>query len=96
MDKLDGGPAFPATRIEARQVFTEGPQTVGEVTYPGMSLRDYFAAHAPFDRNSFGMASNALLKAGRPEIANTIAGVCEVLANFAYQYADAMIAERAK
>lgn len=37
--KNDGGPAFPSHG------------TMGEVAQEGMSLRDYFAAHAPKPRD---------------------------------------------
>lgn len=43
----DGGPAFPRPTSEDR---THGDQAEGNSTcfgYKGMSLRDYFAAHAP-------------------------------------------------
>lgn len=39
-----GGPAFPAEITE--QFYCMGPQSK-KVQHPGMTLRDYFAAHAP-------------------------------------------------
>lgn len=47
----DGGPAFPVTRLERNPIFdgmdSSSMPFVVHAEYPGMSLRDYFAAHAP-------------------------------------------------
>jgi succinyl-CoA synthetase alpha subunit len=45
----DGGPAFPATRYDSQEIKGEGGEvtvTFGGIEYPGMTLRDYFAAKA--------------------------------------------------
>lgn len=102
----DGGPAYPAIRMEkvwwsedyvkAEENRLNMPldrnytyQTSG-VTYPGMSLRDYFAGQAltgflaaPADKNGMAVGQRAR---EFPEIA----------AEWAYSQADAMLAERAK
>ena len=67
--KDDGGPAFPR--------MTDN----GSVEYPGMSLRDYFAAKVM-----------AALTAADVDEAKT----AEHLAMGAYELADAMLRERAK
>lgn len=47
----DGGPAFPAKRVEEFPLYTmEGELmdvSTHEVAYAGMTLRDYFAGQAP-------------------------------------------------
>lgn len=45
MAMKDGGPAFPTTRSERLPSRGEEVQ-FAEVTYPGMSLRDWFAGQA--------------------------------------------------
>jgi len=43
----DGGPAFPATRAEEIPIAqSENLTDWADVTYPGMSLRDWFAGQA--------------------------------------------------
>ncbi len=80
MTKPNGGPAFPSIRIE-RGMDQAGNGCNVRVYSPGMSLRDRFA-----DSAMQGMLANR-------EIAENSA---ENLAHFAYQQADAMIAERSK
>jgi hypothetical protein len=79
----DGGPAFPGKCSEL--VSPGGPKTepqYADVEFPGMSLRDYFAAAAM-------QGSIASLPEGdEVHHRNTAA--------FAYRQADAMLAERAK
>lgn len=41
----DGGPAFPIPH-DVSQNLSTGETTVHETMFPGMSLRDFFAAHA--------------------------------------------------
>lgn len=43
----DGGPVFPLTRIETVKNPVSGNVYEGPVEYSGMSVRQYFAAHAP-------------------------------------------------
>lgn len=77
---VDGGPAFPTDNKEG--------DTHGGVTellpWAGMTLRDYFAS----------MAMAACIQANR-ENENYTANPAQA-AEWAYQFADAMIAERAK
>ena len=79
MSTETGGPAFPSTN----SVSVGGITTNG---YPGMTLRDYFAA-----------AAMGRLHIIVPEEAN-LAGLefVDALAKRAYQVADAMLAERDK
>lgn len=72
MSAKDGGPAFACAAENGHQ--------------PGMSLRDYFAAHA-FSAISMAMAS------AMPEPMFPTPGL---LAELAYKHADAMLSERAK
>lgn len=69
--KPDGGPAFPAASYLHR----------------GMSLRDYFAAHAPERPGGWWPTP-------RPERLETWSP--ELHAAWAFAYADAMLAERDK
>jgi hypothetical protein len=45
-ERNDGGLAFPGSRQERVESSALGGARMVEVTYPGMSLRDYFAAKA--------------------------------------------------
>lgn len=78
--KPDGGPAYPVA-------FTTTP-------LQGMSLRDYFAAIAPID---FALAAEIW---GDPDVNlnddKTRAVFFSVWALLRYEYADEMLAERAK
>lgn len=72
----DGGPVFPVTELNG-----QGEQ---ELTHPGMTLRAYFAAHAPITY------ADAIEKLGK------VAGKYEAvrwLVEAKVIYADAMIAE---
>jgi len=75
-ESKDGGPAFP----------TEPNTQPGVYVHHGMSLRDYFAAHAPWARANF---------LGDPEDV-AIERVAARMAKQAYAFADAMLAERSK
>lgn len=47
-ERDDGGPAFPAKRLDRIQALDPKiPDNYAEGLYPGMSLRDYMAVHAP-------------------------------------------------
>lgn len=82
--KNDGGPVYPGTRLEEimEQYGNGEKRTVRhhDVSYPGMSLRDWFA----------GMALQGLLAC--PEVTGPMVG----LVTDAYSYADLMLKERAK
>ena len=77
----NGGPAFPQASPE--MVITG--QSIEETQ--GMSLRDYFAAHAPITGEWF---LSARKQTDDPRVA------ARALVEWAYVYADAMLAERAK
>ncbi len=70
-----GGPAFPNTEPN------------GDVTHPGMSMRDYIATKA---LPALIAASVQFAAAGMPT--NSDAKTCAM----AYKFADAMLAEREK
>lgn len=78
----DGGLAFPGTRSEQVNMFVDSEgstiPTYADCEYPGMTLRDYFAA-----------AMMTRIGIGWPNEENR-----SVLATQAYQMADAMIAAR--
>ena len=80
----DGGPAFPFTPNEQRQLQDGTWDQNGESGDEGMSLRDWFAGQAL-------TAAQALTLADGNRQLNT-----SELAMLLYQIADAMIAEREK
>ena len=89
-ERNDGGPVFPGTRTEMVKATipddsaTSGTKDVeqpAEVTYPGISLRDWYAGQA-----LAGLSAIAI-EAGLPT-----SRVVET----AYAAADAMLAERSK
>ena len=78
----DGGPAFPC-EILAYDYVKDGVRYVGpKEMRGGMSLRDYFAAKA---MQSLMLDREFLLRGNGRDVAGS-----------AYEYADAMLAERAK
>ena len=85
----DGGPAFPFSgeAVDA--------DTYKFITQGGMSLRDYFSAHAPI---SFNDAKHVCGFAHDSDINNdTNRGtIMAVLALMRVEYADAILKERAK
>lgn len=84
--KPDGGPAFAGYRA-------------GETFQTGMSLRDYFAIHAPEPSPEYINSEGE-----RDRLANPHGDTYkpprrsrgEIIAGYKYAYADAMLAERAK
>ncbi len=87
--KADGGPAFPRAAFAPMNV---GYEDMGICeSQEGMTLRDYFAAKAPAPppwwlkeyADCYGRAEKLSVAA-------------EHLAAWAYEYADAMMAERTK
>ena len=79
----DGGPAFPASRMEEGS--SPEAEAIGghfEVQYPGMSLRDYFAAKA---LQAVPMPQSDL---------HDIIEAYDRIAQHAYKMADAMIRAR--
>ena len=81
----DGGPAFPAERFEDTTLMS-GRSTQIKVQFPGMSLRDYFAA----------AALTGHLATLNPGSWGDDQSLAEDAAKGAYLVADAMLAERAK
>lgn len=91
----DGGPIFPGTRHEIVDVMVPDPSVTGltrpakqvvDVTYPGMSLRDYFA----------GQALAGLLAHPTATIVTVNEEDAAYVAHAAGMYADAMLAARSK
>lgn len=90
--KNTGGPAFPGDRIEQQDNVHFDPtrnkadiETIDvRVPQAGMTLRDYFAAHAP---PLTGVSAPA------PTMRNDY---LRIVVDWNYQYADAMLAEREK
>ena len=84
----DGGPAFPTQHVAERN------------TILGMTLRDYFAAAAipaAIDDGSVGTAKQAGVELGLKEGEYVAEKHWPMLfAKYCYQYADAMLSERAK
>ena len=91
----DGGAAFPS------QPFINGNDDVIVSAAQGMSLRDYFAAHAPQPAEvSLLFVAEAIVGYPMPQWPEDLAGYCKFWDTYrarrAYQFADAMLAERAK
>jgi len=95
--KEDGGPAFPCEGAEFIETGTvDGGGKIGKIekiNRPGMSLRDYFAA-AALQGLLAGVDNNAPARMDR--YSNGAPIDRSPFATTAYQYADAMLAERAK
>lgn len=86
MSRDDGGPAFPATLWHEVENPESAVRNLESTTFPGMSLRDWFA----------GQALAGELASQNPECAYAgCEGAAEV-SSWAYSVADAMLAERAK
>lgn len=88
MSKETGGPAFPTqinnsgiTPIKGFNGEEIKPQTFS--AYPGMTLRDYFAAHAPVVPDDFGWAASET-------------DLVQRMTRWRYAYADSMLAARVK
>lgn len=84
MSVKDGGPAYPARRLD-EDPLQEGAMAI--TAWSGMSLRDFFAAQAlaslPMDIKQYDDMADGIQGAARRSRA-------------AYIIADAMLAERAK
>jgi hypothetical protein len=87
-DKIkDGGPAFPLRNMDPDDY----------IPFPGMSLRDYFAAHAPQPTDALIMMERQSDRHRNPHNDSRkpkIRTETEIIASLKYEYADAMIAER--
>lgn len=82
MADKDGGPAFPLDAYKGL-----GP-------WHGMTLRDYYAAHAPVDVKMALVAWGDPKLAGPPSDDEGRAAFMAVWALLRYDYADAMLEER--
>jgi hypothetical protein len=98
MSKEDGGPAFPVADYD-HMIFQ--PATVAETKrdLSGMSLRDYFAAHAVIDDEEIGFRyAEAIVGRDMPDFAADPLGNsafwAEYRARMRYIEADAMLAVR--
>jgi len=81
-----GGPAFPVSTAEASEGHQDGHNTW---QFPGMTLRDYFAAHAPI---GVADANEAFYRAhGRNALTSEM---LDTLARLRSMYADAMLKAR--
>ena len=95
----DGGPAFPSKTIKRVQTGAGGfVEVFDEDTFhPGMSLRQYFAIHAPEPGEH---AISAKMQIDRNRDPHNDRGLIrsrmEIIAALRYEYADAMIAEGEK
>ena len=81
MTKDTGGPAFPTT--------PEHQERISGLGGPGMTLRDWFATHAP-------PMPEQWFKDSPRNIADPLWHWGEASAAWAFYYADAMLAERSK
>ena len=89
----DGGPAFPGEyAITMRH--PDGGDETRMISGAGMTLRDYFAAHAPVTPESW--ARDWMEVNGGNFDDRTPGEVAEIMASWCYYYADAMLAERSK
>lgn len=82
----DVGPAFPTLYLNG----SDGSQF--QSTDGGMTLRDYFAAHAPALPPDIRNAFSKSLRGDGADLQEH----AKVCARWAHLYADAMLAERAK
>lgn len=90
MSKNNGGPAFPVANYDHQTFQTETVEEHRRLL-SGMTLRDYFAAHAPI---TFQDAVWVLIKQEDRDF--TGAEILEMLALMRIGYADAMLKEREK
>ena len=88
----DGGPAFPFPTMEQGSTCTAGAWAAS----PGMTLRDYFAAHAPAMPSDLGRLALEDADVDNPD--KTHGEKCDVLlsivSEWRYRYADAMLKAR--
>lgn len=90
----DGGPAFPVREAERFNPKNNETHTIEQ--HWGMTLRDFFAAHAM----SFCFENYAISRRHdeqRPDAVDLSpedTTDCEIIAEYAYAMADAMLAER--
>lgn len=87
-ERKDGGPAFPFQGVEFQEIDKTRPgvKTLVDVTNPGMSLRDYFAAKAMQGRTDY-------MSADADGVERNMSSL-DLLAKRAYRMADAMLEAR--
>lgn len=92
MSEGNGGPAFPM------HLNTGTNQEPVWVVHPGMTLRDYFAAHMPdlYSEWNFHQRAAALGMGHDEWLKDPIGSAAAFEAMVRYRYADAMLAERAR
>jgi hypothetical protein len=88
----DGGPAFPSRTFKNVSVDPDHP-VYADGHLPGMSLRDYFAAHAPHLPLK-EVIQALLVRSDRQDATGATEGAAADLAEWAYIYADAMMKRR--
>lgn len=102
MSKNDGGPAYPNRQASAYDIHCDCGKVhrFDDVTHPGISLRDYFAAKAMqgmcsiVGRRKHTSWIRRLM--GHPEQTDIFLGDCTSIAIASYKQADAMLAEKVK
>ena len=87
----DGGPAFPELVGGEQWDTRDGDRKMSFESAGGMTLRDYFAAHA-----LASMGGMEFINGADEVAANNGTTRGAVLAQLAYEIADAMLAERDK
>lgn len=95
--KPDGGPAFPRTELVPGGDDPSDP--LYPVTHGGMSLRDYFAAHAPEPSIEVVATERGIDRSRNPHNDSykpPLRSDPEIRAYLRYRHADAMLAEREK
>jgi hypothetical protein len=94
MKRVDGGPAFAGVQQGlVVPVELAGQAQAVKIPHNGMSLRDYFAAHAPIDLADARNQWHKMHGSGSRQ--PTIQDIVATLALLRGEYADAMVAERA-
>lgn len=94
MKRQDGGPAFAGVQQGlVVPVELAGQAQAVKIPHNGMSLRDYFAAHAPIDLADARNQWHKMHGSGSRQ--PTIQDIVATLALLRGEYADAMVAERA-
>ena len=97
--KPNGGPAFPNEQRSDYWVRCEcgKEHNFDDVKHPGMSLRKYFAIHAPEPTEEDVRTEMASDRNRDPHNdRNSIRGKLQIIAALRYRFADAMIAEGEK
>ena len=89
-ERKDGGPAFPQSETANRN-----PMHAEYVSAGGMTLRDYFAAHAQVTDRALDNRRDAEQRDSNYDPAK-YRSLAAIEATLRYEYADAMLRERSK